>query len=337
MNEMTADTGPAAVETSPARAIPPWRTLLMLVKREFWEHRQLWLVPVTVSGVLLLVTLFTQFNAGNDVHLPFGPQNWNWDTARHASEYEIRVQLSSLRQLLVTLPIWITGAFIVYFYLLNSLFDERKDRSILFWKSLPVSDGLTVASKLLVGAVIVPAIIYAVSVLTQILFAEIWNLRLSWGLASGMAFTWDATAWFKLQGLILFWLVSAVLWWAPVAGYLVFISAWARRQPFLWSIVPLIAVGFTEQVTLGTHYISNLVGFRMAGFMSSAKDPDGWSLTDAAVVGPGMHVRTVDFSNVLDHQHLVGMLTRPGLWIGLVVTVGFAYAAVRLRRYRDDT
>ena len=337
MNEMIADTGPAAVDTSPPATIPPWRTLLMLVKREFWEHRQLWLVPVAVGSLLVFAGMFAQFNSGGDFKLPFGPQKWNWDTARQVSEREAMVAFSSLRLVLAMIPLGITGSIVLYFYLLNSLFDERKDRSILFWKSLPVSDGATVASKLLVGAVIVPLLFYAVAVVTEILFAEIWNLRVSWGLASGAAFAWDPIAWFKLQGFMLFSVVAAILWYAPVAGYLVFISAWARRQPFLWSILPLIALGFIEQRFFGTHYISGLVGYRMAGLWAYGNDPSGWSVTDAAIVSPGHHIQTVDFSNVFDHQHLIGMLIRPGLLIGLVVTLAFAYAAVRLRRYRDDT
>ncbi|HEY4210055.1 MAG TPA: hypothetical protein VGM84_01130 [Steroidobacteraceae bacterium] len=337
MNEMTADTGRAVADTSAPPAIPLWRTLLMLVKREFWEHRQLWLVPVSVGGLLVLAGMFAQFNTGGDFRLPFGPQKWHWDTARQVGEHEAMVAFSSVRLVLSMIPLVLTGSIALYFYLLNSLFDERKDRSILFWKSLPVSDGATVVSKLLVGTVITPLLFYAVAVVTQVLFAEVWNLRLSWGLASGAAFAWDATAWFKLQGFMLFSVLGAILWYAPVAGYLVFISAWARRQPFLWSILPLIALGFIEQYVLGTRYIATLVGYRMAGLWAYGNDPGGWSVTDAAIVGPGHHIQTVDFSNVFDHQSLIGMLSRPGVLIGLVVAVGFAYAAARVRRFRDDT
>ena len=334
MNETAANT-PAAEIGHELRTtdIPQSRVLATLIRREFWENRQLWIVPLVVAAIMLIASLFTHFGSASEVKMPFGPQNWNWATARPVSAYQESVALTSLRQWMLAIPLYIVAAVLVYFYLLNSLFDERKDRSILFWKSLPVSDGLTVASKLLVGTVIVPLGTFVIVLVTYVLYAEIWNLRVSWGLTNGPAFVWDAAAWFKLEGLMLIAVCSSMLWYAPVAAYLVFISSWARRQVFLWSVLPWLILGIVERIAFGTQLVQNLGLYRLGGPWGN---PQAWNFVGAAIVGPN-HNQLVDLSAVFDSLSLAALLGRSGLWIGLVVAAGFAYGATRIRRFRDDT
>src|SRR5688500_3753928 len=55
-------------------------------------------------------------------------------------------------------PIMLTTLIIAFFYGLDALHGERRDRSILFWKSLPVSDRTPVLSKVLVMMAVLPGI-----------------------------------------------------------------------------------------------------------------------------------------------------------------------------------
>src|SRR5206468_10746510 len=60
-----------------------------------------------------------------------------------------------------------TALIVGIFYCLDALYGERRDRSILFWKSLPVSDVMAVLSKLAIPIVILPLLSFAVTVATQ--------------------------------------------------------------------------------------------------------------------------------------------------------------------------
>src|ERR1700716_3718864 len=134
-----------------------------------------------------------------------------------------------------SLPQYLVMVIVVSFYLLDCLFSERKDRSILFWKSLPVSDAATVISKLLVAVVVVPLGVYLIAMVTDILFQAIWAARVASGSLPDIAVGWDTVAWLKVQGLMLYGLVVSMLWYAPLAASLLLVSAWARKNVFLWA------------------------------------------------------------------------------------------------------
>src|SRR5689334_1376487 len=147
------------------RQLPPGRVLLTLIRREFWEHRYLWLAPVVVAALLALSPLIG--HAALDLP-PFGAA-------------ENRVALSTLVQWGLWVPLCVVMSFCLAYYLLDCLYAERRDRSILFWKSLPVSDSLTVGSKVLVAIAIVPLGVFLLALLTHLVFSTILNLRFTIG------------------------------------------------------------------------------------------------------------------------------------------------------------
>jgi len=135
-------------------------TILTLARRELWEHRSLWIAPLVVQGLLLLGMFVghTSFDEGD------GP---------HTLTAQQRVALFTIVQWALAQPLFIVTAICVGFYLLDCLYAERKDRSILFWKSLPVSDGLTVASKFLVAAVVVPLGALVLALVSDLVYTAI--------------------------------------------------------------------------------------------------------------------------------------------------------------------
>src|SRR5262249_36641340 len=138
------------------RKIPLSRILLTLVRRELWEHRTLWAVPLGLSVLIFLSALLTHFTVDGR-SMRFEPFPWSSPAAVELTDNRsVGVAMLTLWEWAMSIPLFVAVTIVVYFYLLQCLFDERKDRSILFWKSLPVSDGTTVASKLLVALVVVP-------------------------------------------------------------------------------------------------------------------------------------------------------------------------------------
>ena len=161
MNTTLADSaqGSPRTDATPA-AKRPGDILLTLVRREFWEHRALWLAPLVVAALLALVAAIGR------VHI-------DMDDAPDLSSEQQRVALFSIIQWVLAMPLYIVIIFVGSFYLLDCLYAERKDRSIRFWKSWPVSDGLTVCAKLLVGLVIAPFGVFALALLGYLVFAAI--------------------------------------------------------------------------------------------------------------------------------------------------------------------
>jgi ABC-2 type transport system permease protein len=203
------------------------------------------------------------------------------------------------------------------FYSLDALYGERRDRSILFWKSLPVSDLTTVLSKAITPVVILPLVTFAVSVGTQSIMLLVSTVVL---LGSGQSVTplWSHGSLFQSWPMLLHHLLIVHgLWYVPIYGWLLLVSAWARRAPFLWASLPLLAIGAVERIAFNTSHFARMLGHRLIG------GPDDDFMTGSLSMHPLTHFAPGAF------------LSSPGLWIGLAVGAVFLAAAVRLRRYGD--
>jgi len=110
-----------------------------------------------------------------------------------------------------------------------------------------------------------------------------------------------------------------VLWGAPIYGWLLLVSAWARRAALLWAVLPPLAIGTLEKLLFDTTYFAAFVGRFFTG------GPEGSYPPGTMPMDPGTHLTPLRF------------LTAPSLWISLAVTTAFLLAAVRLRRYRDPS
>jgi ABC-2 type transport system permease protein len=204
------------------------------------------------------------------------------------------------------------------FYCLDALHGERRDRSILFWKSLPVSDLTTVLSKAIIPFAVLPAIAFALVVCVQLIMLLISSANL---LMHGMnpATTWAHFPVFQNWLVMLYGLIAIALWHAPIYGWLMLVSGWARRATFLWAVLPLIVIQIFEKITFGTSYFAKLVQHRLMGFAPHAfgfHGGDHPTIDSLAQLTPGRYLGSV------------------GLWLGLLVAAAFLAAAVRLRRYR---
>jgi ABC-2 type transport system permease protein len=208
------------------------------------------------------------------------------------------------------------GLLVAVVYCLDALYGERRDRSILFWKSLPVSDLTTVLSKASIPVLVLPLVTLALTVATHLVML----------LGSSAVLAASGTSAETLWRHVPFLEVSAAsfahvvvfhgLWYAPFYGWLLLVSAWAKRVPFLWATLPLVAIGVVEKIAFDTSHVAATLLDRLTG---------GADLAMSA--GP----MTLD---MMAPQPLGRLVTSPGLWTGLVVTAVFLFAAVRLRRSR---
>ena len=165
------------------------------------------------------------------------------------------------------------------FYCLDALHGERRDRSILFWKSLPVSDLTTVLSKASIPLVVLPLLTFAITVATQLIMLLLSSAVL---LGSGLsvATLWTQLSLFQMSLMLLYHLVTVhALWYAPIYGWLLLVSAWARRAPFLWAALPLLAIGVVEKIAFNTSHFAAMLGYRhrrwRGGYHDARQQPDG--------------------------------------------------------------
>jgi ABC-2 type transport system permease protein len=310
--------------------------MIWLIRREIWENRSLWIAPLVVAGVILVIAAFGGIHVGDAGNFHVG---WNSDSGIDVSDQDrqhIREAMSAApldqKQIIYaitlstfTAVLLFTMVIVLFFYLLDSLLAERKDRSILFWKSLPVSDTEVVLSKLLTAAVVVPLFVLVVSSVLQILFALVWSVRFSGTMLGDALMAWDAPTWIRLQASFVLVIVTGILWYLPMIAYLMVVSVWARRNAFLWAVLPPLAILAIENMILGSNRFGDFLGHRFVGVFQLLESKVG------SVHGSGM----VTMSEVL--EAVSGVLTSYETWLGVLVAVTMVFGAIRIRRFRDDS
>jgi ABC-2 type transport system permease protein len=320
---MNAATETGETLAAPAATAIEARPFYWSVRRELWEHRSLYLAPMIAAGVVLFACLL------NAIHLPQGMQV----LARLDPERQ-RAAVSGLYGG-ISLLIALTMAVVTWFYSLDALYGERRDRSILFWKSMPVSDLTVVLAKLFTVMIVAPAIAFVIIVATQLVVLLLGTVivAVSGGSAAPI---WNNLSLFQLTLALLYTLAVSSLWYAPIYGWLLLVSSWAKRSPVLWAVLPLAAIALFESVAFGTKHFARMLQYRFQDGMATAFLPRDHS---ASVVIGGDRAQAnmgIDMpGHVLQVLDPVGFLTNPWLWVGLVVAAAFVAAAVWMRRYRE--
>jgi ABC-2 type transport system permease protein len=284
-------------------AVPAARRLYWSVRRELWENRSIYIAPVGVAALLLVGFLIgtARFRAGIRA------------TALDPAQ---RHQLLTHPYHLASLLIMATTFIVAVFYCLDALHGERRDRSILFWKSLPVSDLMTVIAKASIPLVILPLLTFAITLATHGAMLVLSTVALA-GSGVNAATLWTEVEPGRMWMVLLYHLIAVhALWYAPGYAWLLLVSAWARRAAFLWAVLPLAAVAAAERIAFGTSYFAAALGRHMGGPGAGALTGSGMSMTDMTSVAPAQFLATA------------------GLWIGLAVAAAFLAGAVRLRRSR---
>jgi ABC-2 type transport system permease protein len=301
----TANTVPVPLDAPniPSVAFSMTRPFYWSVQRELWENRSIYIAPLAAATVFFIAFLITGL---------------------HHLLRQMRIVPAAAQQKAIMLPydfiaglLMLTGMVVGLFYCLDALNGERRDRSILFWKSLPVSDTTAVLAKASIPFVVLPLIIFAVTVAAQWIMLLLSSAVL---LVSGMSpgMLWAQVHPFPMSLMLLYHLITVhVLWHAPFYAWLLLISAWARRAAFLWATLPILAIAFVEKIAFNTSHFVTFLGNRLGG------GAEAMTVPGRMPIDPGMHIT------------LGRYLSTPGLWLGLAFTAICLAAAVQFRRYRS--
>jgi len=291
--------------TSDPQAIAPAQRLYWSVRRELWEARSIYVAPLAAAVVFLLGFLFST------IRLPAKMRSLS------ALDPGQQRQVIALPYDMAAGLIMVTALFVGVFYCLDALYGERRDRSILFWKSLPVSDLTTVISKASIPLVILPLLTVVISVAMQFIMLLLSSaVLIGNGLSVGAY--WTQLSFIQMSLLLIYHLVTVhALWHAPIYGWLLLVSAWARRAAFLWAALPPLTIYAVEKVVFNTSHFAAMLDYRLSGGgMEAITGPDSFPMDPMTYLTPGK------------------FLTSPGLWLGLAAFAAFLAGAARLRRYQ---
>lgn len=319
------------------------KTLQWLLRREFWENRGgfFW-APVIAGGVFLVLNLLglaIAMAAAGRAHIQIGLVKID-ALLKSVDPEAIQAAVVGIDAmfLMVSAMIGVVTAIVVAFYCLGAFYDERKDRSILFWKSLPLSDRDTGISKATSALFVAPTIGLAAGVATSVgmllllcIFAAFHGQNLF-----GLVF-WDAHP-IKMTLLSLATLPLSAVWALPTVGWLMLCSAWAKTKPFLWAVGVPVGAGimvswFDLMQTIAQPDIwfwEHVVARVLLGTF-----PAGW-LKHASISFENGIQSPEDMLNLATLGNFYSALGSVEVWVGAIAGVAMLVAATRLRRWRDE-
>ena len=332
-----------AITTSPAKAPVPHATAKFkwLLRREYWENRGgfFW-GPVIAGAIIVGLNLILAVIGSIAARRSMGSSGFVFD---NADTHEVGQALGAMGDGMLVggvIVACIVLAFVVFFYALGCLYDDRRDRSILFWKSLPVSDSQMVLSKLAWALVLAPVLAVAIGLLIGLALWLISALTITVNGVPAAHAVFTQSHPLRIIGGVLACLPVYMAWALPTIGWLMFCSAAARSKPFLWAVlVPVLACVVISMTTIlpGVDIAHDRVWYTLAyrGLLSAV--PGAWFPTISGVVDTSGAINTPDdLAGAINLARSWQAFASADLWIGAVVGIALIAAAIRLRRWRDE-
>ena len=293
---------PLVSQTAAPAVISPFQRFYWSVRRELWEHRGVFIAPSAVAAFVIVAVIIAVVRRALGISV-------NFVVAVNGTEQH--PPMAYIPAMAIMSVAFLAAAL----YCLGALHGERRDRSVLFWKSLPVSDTTTVLAKITIPLIAVPVFTMALTIVTQVVILLILTpTQIAAGQSS--AELWANAELPQMWGLSLYHMVTILmLWYAPIYAWLLMISAWAKRAPILWAVLPPVLAGIVEKIAFNSEHVFRLLRDRLNGDTANAMT----------------NMRGMMFSPV-SQPTPVSFLTNPELWIGLAVAAMFLIVAIRLRR-----
>jgi ABC-2 type transport system permease protein len=300
---------------------------LALLKREIWEHRSIYVTPLAITSIVTLGTLAMLMFAGGfakelDVAI-FGATNIAGDAERKVALTGFFVG-TSWAFLLAAMVLTI-------FYTLDSLYAERKDKSILFWRSLPITDAEVVVSKLLTAIVVIPLVTVAAIIATHIVNLVVTSIWVSVKGADAGHLIWGSVPLLDNWLAALIVTLASAIWMSPFVGWFLFVSAFTKRSPLLMAFMPLVLIPLLELIFLRSTVFAEAV-FTRRGMIPLFRGMDMEGFFDE----DSLHI-SGEVVSLLAHLDVVQFLTSASMWAGVIVCALFVTAAIYVRRYRDES
>ena len=276
------------------------RPYLWSVRRELWEYRSIWIAPLCVSGLALVGFFLTLPGLEGQIARLSGPDVEEAHNYVHGP-YGAGAILG------------LGVAFLVgVFYCLDALYGERRDRSVLFWKSLPVSDATAVLAKATIPFVILPVIVFLVTSVAIAIMAGVSALLLD---AADTRMLFHHVQPFGSVVALAYVAIVLALWHAPIYGWLLLVSGRARRTALLWAVVPLLAIGTMERILFQSWRFFGFLRYLLLGWIPRAFVNSDDPMADlVASLAP------------------MQLLSTPSLWLGIFVAAACIAGAIQLRR-----
>jgi len=311
--------------------------ILALIQREYWENKgALRTTPLVIGGIyvaFLLMSIFTTAHIDSDLYT-------FKEAVRLMAEQPAELRGSIMYQGMLGSSVFFTVvmSFVVFFYLLGALYDDRKDRSILFWKSLPASDTLTIVSKLLTAMVLAPLTFLAVMILTHIVMGIIGSLMVLGVGGNPWTLFLSVVNPFQAWGMIAISWFAQSIWALPMYGWLLLVSAFAPRVPLLFATLPplVFAILQTWIEFLRTFTLKN----NLVGVIGN------WMFNSPAILTAEVHdgqgeialgfALTEDFDHAVTLANIFDRLLSIHMLVGLVIAAVFLAAALWLRHRATD-
>ena len=317
------------------------KTMKWLLRREFWEHKGAFFwAPVTVAAAMLLLMgggfMYALAAGGHDTIQFNGHSVVSIQGVPPALRAKLAYAAAS-GYLGLAAPLFIVLAVVVFFYCLAALHDDRRDRSILFWKSLPLSDRDTVLSKVASATVVAPVIAVLAALATMLGSMAIWSVVVMFHGGNPATLLWGPASPLAILGTLIACIPLFALWALPTVGWLMLCSAWSKSKPFLWAImIPLFAGIFVSWFDLmqlvnldSSWFWRHVVGRSLLSLV-----PGSW-MGDVAEMSSGS-LDPTGISQFLSLRSMYSIFGTAQMWIGVLAGAAMIFGAIRLRRWRDE-
>jgi len=318
------------------RRLPPVAAKpLALAKRELIEHRNgLLMTPAVLMGLMFLLIIGVLGFGLGGVNIVIGsPVGDARVLPEMLAGLDPEARAGRIVGLLVAVvaPALVVLPLVIFFVLLGGLYEERRDRSFLFWKSMPVSDHGEVLAKFAGGVLLAPGLVFALTVVFQLL--TLVSLSVIGGIQGAPVITlWDLSTLFGHWAYLILAMLVWALWAAPVFAWVLFCSAYAPRMPFMYAVVPPVVIAVVEALLFDTELLGEWIGRHLAGLPMLREIAAGPSFVEAQM-GNSFDAALQELLASPDFTALFASLTRGDFWLGLTIAAVLLYGATWLRRY----
>lgn len=318
-------------------------TFITLLKREYWESKtSFFWVPLIVAGIGVFGALlalgaatFSNIDAAELGSHDVGNLFKLYDVSVNDEVKSFGTQAFLYSALY---SFYFVLAIVGFFYCLGALYDDRKDKSILFWKSMPVSDTQTVLSKVASIGLVAPFLFWAATVLSNLIIMLLVTVFAWISDVNAWTALWAHSSFFKISWYQLVATYMAMLWAVPFIGYLLLISSWTKKVPFLVATVPPALVMMAEAMVSNTAYVAKFIGQKLFGVFQAMVAPFDKLATEYAQKDQRF-AEGYDDIPLFDHLDFMSygeQLTDVGFWTGIILGAAMIAGAIYIRRFRDE-
>ncbi|MDG1707527.1 MAG: hypothetical protein P8H03_02140 [Emcibacteraceae bacterium] len=282
----------------------PTKALLL---KEFWDHRRAILItPMVITG-LFITFIIVMMVSGNDVIFNDMSLQESMREGFKEARNEGHDPSFIITSMLLASPVllWMASGFTITFTALSSLHDERKDGSILFWKSMPVSDTKEVLIKLATVALVIPFVIVPFALIIQLFIVLAMTIV---GLYHGLDLWAMLYSNINLPYLLIANIVEplmTIVWIMPIVTWFMLVSSFSRRPPFLIAFaVPALIIATEELFFEGSLLLKAIVTL-FSSMGSNFGEDNYFALTS---------------------------LSEPALYVGLAISAAMIYGCIYFRK-----